>query len=223
MDTNNWLKDEINKIHMQIKEININMNKKEDDLKNIIEEKDILIKKLEKKLLKQKKRLNELNNILIENVVNKNGINLKYFRDGYSWETKIFGDKFVKNNQDNIELMINGDKTKLIEKAELHYGENNIKIILKNKLENLEEMFKGCNSLLNIEELKYLDVSNVKNFSYMFYDCSRLSDIKSLKNWNVSNGNNFSYMLSRRYHLSDIKSLENWKTKNKIFKISHIK
>ena len=176
MDTNDWLKDEINKIHMQIKEININMNKKEDDLKNIIEEKDILIKKLEKKLLKQKKRLNELNNILIENVVNKNGINLKYFRDGYSWETKIFGDKFVKNNQDNIELMINGDKKKLIEKAELRYGENNIKIILKNKLENLEEMFKGCNSLLNIEELKYLDVSNVKNFSYMFYDCSRLSD-----------------------------------------------
>ena len=148
MDTNDWLKDEINKIHMQIKEININMNKKEDDLKNIIEEKDILIKKLEKKLLKQKKRLNELNNILIENVVNKNGINLKYFSDGYSWETKIFGDKFVKNNQDNIELMINGDKTKLIEKAELHYGENNIKIILKNKLENLEEMFKGCNSLI---------------------------------------------------------------------------
>ena len=55
MDTNDWLKDEINKIHMQIKEININMNKKEDDMKNIIEEKDILIKKLEKKLLKQKK------------------------------------------------------------------------------------------------------------------------------------------------------------------------
>ena len=55
-------------------------------------------------------------------------------------------------------------------------------------------MFYDCKSLKNIEELKYLDTSDINNFSYMFYNCSSLSDIKSLQNWNVSNENNFSGM-----------------------------
>ena len=71
MQNNDNLKDEINKIYLKIKEINRNMNKKEDDIKNIIEEKDILIKDLTNKLEKQEKELKELMNILIENNIYK--------------------------------------------------------------------------------------------------------------------------------------------------------
>ena len=68
---------------------------------------------------------------------------------------KIFGDSFVENNKDNIELIINGEKTELINKYKLRKGENNIILIIKNKIDNLSNMFYKCKSLKNIDGLKY--------------------------------------------------------------------
>ena len=91
-------------------------------------------------------------------------------------------------NKNNIDLIIIGEKSNLISKYKLKNGENNIK--LKNKITNLSYMFKECNTLKNIEELKYLNTTNCNNFSFMLKGCSLLSYIKSLEKWNVSNGNN---------------------------------
>ena len=143
----------------------------------------------------------------------KNEINLTYKNDKESIEN-IFGDKFVENNKNNIELIINGIKNNLISSYKLKKGENNIKIIIKNKIKNLEKMFYNCKSLINIKELEYLDTRNVNNFSCMFCGCSSLSNIDSLENWNVSNGNNFNGMLCRCSSLSDIKALKNWDVSN---------
>ena len=140
---------------------------------------------------------------------NKNIINIIYYieKDG---EENIFGENFVKNNKEKIELVINGIKNKLVKKYKLKRGENNIQIIVKDKLINLKDMFNGCRTLKNIDELKYLDTKDITDFSYMFSGCSSLSNIKSLENWNVSNGINFSDMFYGCSSLSNIKSLENW-------------
>jgi len=50
----------------------------------------------------------------------------------------------VKNNKNNIELIINGNKNYLIKKYKLKKGENKIKIIIKNKIASLEYMFHVC-------------------------------------------------------------------------------
>jgi len=134
--------------------------------------------------------------------------------DGKEGIFNIFGEKFVKNNKNNIDLIINGIKEELVKGYKLKNGENKIEIIIKNKITNLEYMFYNCTKLKNIEELKYLSTEEVNNFEGMFCDCSSLSDIKGLKNWNVSNGNNFSYMFFRCSPLSDIKGLENWNVSN---------
>jgi len=134
--------------------------------------------------------------------------------DGKEGIFNIFGEKFVENNKNNIEIKINGIKEELVKRYKLNKGENEIQIILKNRINNLEYMFENCSKLRNIENLKYLDTKEVINFSYMFYNCESLSDIKSLENWNVSNGNNFSYMFYNCKSLSDIKSLENWNVLN---------
>ena len=147
----------------------------------------------------------------------KNEINIIYKTDVEDYKN-IFGDKFVENNKNNIELIINGTKNEFICKYKLRKGENNIKIIIKNKITNLECMFYECKSLKNIKELEYLDTNYVNNFSYMFYGCSSLSDIKGLQNWNVSNGYNFSHLFYGCSSLSDIKGLQNWDISNaKIF------
>ena len=126
----------------------------------------------------------------------------------------IFGKQFVENNKNNIELIINGEKTKLVKKYKLKKGLNNIQIIIKNKLNNLENMFYECKNLKNIDELKYLDIKGVNNFSEMFSGCTSLTDIKSLQNWDVSNINNFSDMLSYCTSLNNIKALKNWNVSN---------
>ena len=149
----------------------------------------------------------------INNNIYKNEINIKY-KSQYKGIETIFGEKFVENNENNIELIINEEKSKLISKYALNVGENDITIKIKKKLTNLEYMFDNCNSLYNINDLKYLNTKDITNFGGMFYGCSSLSDIKALQNWNVSNGNNFSSMFGECSSLSDIKALENWNVSN---------
>ena len=133
-------------------------------------------------------------------------IKLKYENEG-GYE-RIFGKSFVKENKENMELIINGEKKDLIDRYKLEEGDNNIILIIKKKITNLSYMFDECKSLKNIEELKYLNIFYCTNFSYMFRGCSSLSDIKSLEKWDVSNGNDFSNMFSECSSISDIKSLE---------------
>jgi len=149
----------------------------------------------------------------IFNKIFRNEINIIYKTNEEGIE-RIFGDKFVENNRNNIDLIINGIKNNLIDRYKLQKGENKIKIIIKNKITNLEYMFYKCKSLKNIEQLNNLDTKEIKNFTRMFSDCSSLSDIKPLQNWNVSNGNYFCGIFSKCTSLSDIKELQNWNVPN---------
>ena len=174
---------------------------------------DLIKRLLEKDVSKRLKWSEYLNHIFFKDKYNK--IILIYEKKSdYNEANNIFGSKFVENNKDKIELIINGEKNELISEYKLKEGENKLEIIIKNKITNLEYMFYNCISLKNIEGLKFLDTKEIKNFSYMFSGCESLSDIKGLENWNVSNGNNFSYMFIGCKSLSDIKGLENWNVSN---------
>ena len=105
---------------------------------------------------------------IIEPAKYKNEINLIYKTENKG-KHNIFGKNFVKNNENNIELIINGVKSKLIDEYDLEKGINNIKLIIKKDLINLNNMFYNCNTLYNIDELKYLNTSNCTNFSLVFY------------------------------------------------------
>ena len=142
-----------------------------------------------------------------------NKINLKYYtkeKGNYG----IFGEEFVINNRENIDLIINGKENKLVSNYELKRGENIITMIIKNKLINLSHLFSGCKTLKDINDLKYLDMSNIKDTSSMFWGCSSLSDINSLENWDVSNIINFSHMFGGCTLLSDLTPLKNWNVKS---------
>ena len=121
-----------------------------------------MIKELIKKKKKIKKEKNELEKQIYEldNIVNKdkykNEINLIY-NTNKEEECRIFGDKFVDKNKNNIELKINGNKNKLVNKYKLKKGDNKITMIIKNRIKDLRHMFNKCYNLKNIEELKYLN------------------------------------------------------------------
>ena len=164
------------------------------------------IKNMKKEKNELEKQIYELDNIINKDKY-KNEINLIYNTETEK-ECQIFGDKFVDKNKNNIESNINENKSKLVSIYKLRKGDNNIKMIIKNKIKDLQHMFHECYNLKNIDELKYLNVKYYTNFSYMFYYCYLLNNIQALENWNVSNGTNFSYMFSG-CPLNDIKPLEN--------------
>ena len=60
-------------------------------------------------------------------------IKLKYECEWRGYQ-QIFGKSFVKENKDNMELIINGEKKDLIDRCKLKEGENNITLIIKKKL-----------------------------------------------------------------------------------------
>ena len=143
----------------------------------------------------------------------KKEIDLIYFTKGEG-KQNILGKEFVQRNINNIELLINGKKNNLVPYFNLIKGENYIKIIIKNNLTNLNNMFNSCTSLKNINGLKYLDTRNITDFSYMFWGCTSLSDIRPLQRMVVTNGQNFQGMFGGCSSLSDIKSLQNWNVSN---------
>ena len=190
-----------------MKEKNNKENERINELIKRNEEKEIKIKILENKYNELKEIVYELDDNIKDKY--KDEINLIYVTEKEN-DYNIFGEQFVKNNEDNIELEINKEKTKLINKYKLNKGENIIKMKIINKIKDLRNMFHQCEKLKNIDELKYLDTKYCNDFGYMFYGCSSLSDIKALEKWNVSNGNNFRFMFSKCSSLSDIRALEKW-------------
>ena len=230
----NKCKNGIEKIIFKINEINslINIenlkynNKSSIDgiLKNILDNIDNI-----KRFIETNNNILNNSNNLVKNTELKNDnndITLIYFTEEEGVEN-IFGKNFVKNNKNNIDIIINGNKNNLVHKYKLKKGENKITLIIKEKLTNLSYMFNCCYSLKNIDGLKFLNTSDVTDFSYMFNmfkqkdnkyfgkkEKSKLIDINSLKYWNVSNCINFDSMFRDCKLLSDIKALENWNVSN---------
>ena len=143
----------------------------------------------------------------------KDKINLIYYAD-YQAVYPIFGENFVKNNKDNIDLIINGKQNELVNKYLLTKGENIITLVIKNKLTDLSHMFYGIKFVKNFSELKYLDVSQTEKFSEMFSGCMQLTDINFISNWKVTNSKFFCKMFYFCQSLIDIKALENWDVSN---------
>ena len=129
----------------EIKEIKEERIKEKENIKELIkmnENKENEIKILENKYNELKEKIDELE----ENILQKDGINLIYETEKEG-NYNIFGEKFVENNKNNIELNINGNKSELVNKYKLKKGNNEIKMIIKNKITNLEYMFYECNKL----------------------------------------------------------------------------
>ena len=144
-----------------------------------------------------------------EEIKYKNEINIKYFIEGEYNDFTIFGAKFVNNNINNINLIINGKNSPLVEEYYLDCGENNVTICIKNTLTNLSDMFRFCRILYDIDDLKYLNTENVTDFSEMFR-YTNISDIKALQYWDTSKSETFASMFNECDALSNIKPLKKW-------------
>ncbi len=198
------LQNELQSKNEEINDIFLNILRKTSEISSLIKS------LMDSRMIHLIKKYKELTEYILKFSKYRNEINLTYYAEENGPEN-IFGEKFVENNKNNIDLFINQTKSSLVSQCILKKGKNDIKIIIINDLNNLEYMFDGCKSLVNIEELKYLDTRRVTNFSYIFWGCSSLSDIKPIEQWEVSNGTNFSNIFSKQNLSDELKTFKNWK------------
>ena len=144
---------------------------------------------------------------------NKKEVNLQYVTKEEGIHN-IFGQQFVIANANNITLIINGKPTELVDKYVLLKGKNIVKMIIKNDITILDYMFSECKSLVNIDELKNLDLYNITSIKNLFYNCESLENIKVLQNFNVSKCDDLSNIFTGCKLLTDISPLKYWNVSN---------
>jgi hypothetical protein len=205
----------IKMLQNELKSKNEQLNKEQDIfldiLKRISDITPLMKSIMGKKSLDIIKKFKDLQRYILQFSKYRNEIEIFYSTTKEGLEN-IFGKKFEENNKNNIDLIINDKKSPLVCKYKLKKGTNIIKLIIKNDLNNLEHMFHGCDSLEQIEEIKYLDTRKVTNYSYMLSGCTLLKNIRPLEQWNISNGINFTNMLSSLTLFEELKTFKNWKS-----------
>jgi len=171
----------------------------------IIEELDLLeefLLNLRKGIVKEEKEEKE-------EKIYKNEINIKYNTEEEKIY-KIFGQRFMEINSNKISLIINGNKSPLVSEYNLKKGINNVTLCINNKLTNLSHMFDCCQTLYDIEELKYLNTEDVTDFSYMFHSTNKIDDIGALENWDTSKSETFKSMFAFDYSITSLSPLKKW-------------
>ena len=128
-------------------------------------------------------------------------INCIYITNDNEKEIQLMHD----NNEQNIELYINGKKTNFNYKyiKTNQAKEIKVKFIFKKQLTSLSHMFDGC-SLLKSVDLSSLNGADITDMSYIFNGCSSLESV-DLSSFNASNVINMSYMF---YGCSSLKSID---------------
>jgi len=133
-------------------------------------------------------------------------------------EVKIFGDEFVKNNQNNnCKIEYEGEEFELQDKLKIKdFDKNYIQIKLKNikNITNMKNMFSGCSSLTHLLGLSMINTSRVTNMYGMFHKCSSLGKLKDISEFDISNVTDISGMFSECTSLVEIGDISKWDTSN---------
>ena len=138
---------------------------------------------------------------------------------------KLFGKKFVENNQKNCKIIINDKELELCEYLDIDQNlqKNEIlEITLKeiNTVTDFSYMFEGnfyddyCDLLDSSSIINKWNTQNVNNLSGMFQSCFSLKDLPDISSFDTSNVNNMSNMFSGCSSLTYLPDISKWDTSN---------
>ncbi len=88
---------EVEEMKNKINELNINMNKREEEIKDILRQKDIIIKDMNEKLINQENIIKEIENKLLNNFIEKFNTFKKELKDDIDKQNEVI--EKIKNNK----------------------------------------------------------------------------------------------------------------------------
>ena len=134
-------------------------------------------------------------------------------------EIILLGEKFIKNNKNNIEIFFNEKKQEIKKsykknKYKINNDKFEVKIKIISELIDMSYMFHCCSSIISIKNIERLDTRNVTNMSYLFCDCCSLEYLPDISDWDTSNVTNMEYMFGGCKSLKELPDISKWKTYN---------
>ena len=150
---------------------------------------------------------------------NDNEIVIKY-KIGKEEKIRIFGDKFVENNKDNFQMIINDNIYELNQFYNIQNEKENEILELKLRqlkdVTNISYMFSECSSLIEISDISEFYTNNITDMNYIFNQCSELLSLPDISNWNTRKVNNMRAMFNKCSKLSSLPDISKWNTDNVI-------
>ena len=138
---------------------------------------------------------------------------------GMPGRMRIFGDKFVDENYDNCYLSVNNKQFPLSTKFN-YIKENDlddileVKLIETKKITSMNSMFKGCKTLVNIDNFSEWDTSCITDMSFLFNKCISLKNLPDLSKWKTSNVVKMNGMFDDCESLLYLPDLSKWDVSN---------
>ena len=157
------------KINKIVNEMDIKMNKREDEFKEILTEKDNMINEMNEKIINQDKKINEIMNKKLEEIENKFTNQLNKLNEEINKQNEIIKkqEEIIKENKNKINQNKNNEENlnniNLLKKLE-----NEIDIIKKEKEKNnnndiniIKNEIKEINNKINSNENKVKNLENI--------------------------------------------------------------
>jgi len=149
---------------------------------------------------------------------NESYINIIYdAKKDYKDKIKIFGYKFVENNKNKCQMIIDNKVYEISDKYDIMYYNNNIlNVKLKgiNNITNMRGMFINCSSLLSLHGNSKWNTNNVTDMHGMFKGCSSLLSLPDISKWNTINVTDMGDMFRGCSSLSSLPDISKWNTNN---------
>ena len=178
---NNEQNKQIENIENKLNELNINFNKREEEMKEELNKKDIIIKEMKDKLNNIENELKKLNGININDIINKkieeiekniiNDINNK-IKNTKNYNNNIINN--INNNKQNNFVEINKEN-KLIKNLEEKYNK------IKENLELIKKIEKEVETIKKEKNINKDETKNISKSPSNFADNNSLKEIESIK------------------------------------------
>ena len=140
-------------------------------------------------------------------------------------KNKLFGEKFVENNESMCTIIINDEEKELMSFYNIDDLKENeifeIKLRGINNINNSSFMFYDCLSLISLPDISNWNTIKVTNMSHMFDGCKSLSNIQDISKWNTINVSDMSYMFKDCTSLKQFPDISKWNTEN-LINVSYI-
>ncbi len=125
-------------------------------------------------------------------LIKKNNAKMIYKPNKSTKDIKIFNQKFILNNMKRSKIIINNKQYDLKENKEsIINKDSKIRINFFDNIIKLNSMFEGCESLSSA--LINFNTKYLKTINNLFYGCSSLLNIDDISNnWNINDNTNYN-------------------------------
>ena len=147
-----------------------------------------------------------------------NFIDIIYKINNPKEKLKLLGEKFVENNKNVCEMIINDYEYELcsfIDIKKYNYDNSGIFKIKLNGVKNITDMsymFYKCKNLISVPNISQMNTSKITNMNRLFEGCQLLESLPDISSWDIGKVTDIRGMFFNCINLKKLPKISCWDT-----------